>query len=266
MAQLEVEHVFKDFPLRIRQGSVQVLQDINLRIDAGELVVLLGPSGCGKSTLLNLVAGFIQPSRGQVIHDGQAVRGPDRRRTVVFQEYALFPWMTVQRNVEFGLKAQGVSVEERARIARKYLALVKLTGFEDRYPYEISGGMKQRAAIARALAPKPDILLMDEPFGALDAQTRVLLQEELARIVADMRCTVLFVTHSIEEAVFLADRVVVLGAHPGRIDSEHRVELPRPRHAGTRAQPEFVALTQRLWDSLKPTWQDTDEPAFAAQA
>src|SRR5215470_7249211 len=235
MAQLELEHVFKDFPLRIRQGSVQVLQDINLRIDAGELVVLLGPSGCGKSTLLNLVAGFIQPSRGRVTHDGQAVRGPDRRRTVVFQEYALFPWMTVQRNVEFGLKAQGVSVEERVRIARKYLALVKLTGFEDRYPYEISGGMKQRAAIARALAPKPDILLMDEPFGALDAQTRVLLQEELARIVADMHCTVLFVTHSIEEAVFLADRVVVMSAHPGRIRSIHDVKLPRPRNSGTRA-------------------------------
>jgi|SRR5262245_1179270 len=263
MTQLQVEHVFKEFLLRNRQGSLRVLHDINLRIDAGELVVLLGPSGCGKSTLLNLVAGFLQPTRGRVTHDGQAVTRPDRRRTVVFQDYALFPWMTVQRNVEFGLKAQGVSVEERADIAREYLALVKLTGFEDRYPYEISGGMKQRAAIARALAPKPDILLMDEPFGALDAQTRVLLQEELARIVADMHCTVLFVTHSIEEAVFLADRVVVLGAHPGRIESEHRIELPRPRNSGTRALPEFVALTQQLWESLKPSWQDTNEQAIA---
>ena len=154
---------------------------------AGELVVLLGPSGCGKSTLLNIVAGFIPPSAGRILHDGVQVSKPDRRRTVVFQDYALFPWMTVQRNVEFGLKAQAVEPAERARIARAFLALVKLTGFEDRYPYEISGGMKQRAAIARALAPDPDILLMDEPFGALDAQTRVLLQEELARIVAAVR-------------------------------------------------------------------------------
>jgi NitT/TauT family transport system ATP-binding protein len=220
------------------------------------LVVLLGPSGCGKSTLLNLVAGFAQPTRGCVRHEGIPVMRPDRRRTVVFQDYALFPWMTVQKNVEFGLKAQGVAEAERSRVAGEYLTLVKLKGFEDRYPYEISGGMKQRAAIARALAPSPDILLMDEPFGALDAQTRVLLQEELARIVAEMRCTVLFVTHSIEEAVFLADRVVVMSAHPGRIKSVHRVELPRPRTAGTRALPEFITLTQELWHSLKPTWDD----------
>jgi NitT/TauT family transport system ATP-binding protein len=256
MTQLQVEHVFKEFPLRGGTGSLQVLEDVNLEIDAGDLVVLLGPSGCGKSTLLNLVAGFAQPTRGCVRHEGIPVMRPDRRRTVVFQDYALFPWMTVQKNVEFGLKAQGVAEAERSRVAGEYLTLVKLKGFEDRYPYEISGGMKQRAAIARALAPSPDILLMDEPFGALDAQTRVLLQEELARIVAEMRCTVLFVTHSIEEAVFLADRVVVMSAHPGRIKSVHRVELPRPRTAGTRALPEFITLTQELWHSLKPTWDD----------
>ena len=256
MAQLRVEHVRKEFPLRGQKTSLLVLDDVSLDVDAGDLVVLLGPSGCGKSTLLNLVAGFTRPTRGSVRHDGVPVTGPDRRRTVVFQDYALFPWMTVQKNVEFGLKAQGVGDAARARTAREHLALVKLTGFEDRYPYEISGGMKQRAAIARALAPNPDILLMDEPFGALDAQTRVLLQEELARIVAEMRCTVLFVTHSIEEAVFLADRVVVMGAHPGRINSIHRVDLPRPRSAETRALPEFIALTQMLWNSLKPTWDD----------
>jgi NitT/TauT family transport system ATP-binding protein len=255
--QLQVEHVFKEFPLRGRQDSLQVLDDINLEVDSGELVVLLGPSGCGKSTLLSLAAGFALPTSGHVRHDGVTVTRPDRRRTVVFQDYALFPWMTVQRNVEFGLKAQGVAEAERAHAARGYLALVKLGGFEDRYPYEISGGMKQRAAIARALAPKPDILLMDEPFGALDAQTRVLLQEELARIVAQMRCTVLFVTHSIEEAVFLADRVVVMSARPGRIASEHRVDLPRPRDARTRALPQFIELTQKLWDSLKPQWEDS---------
>jgi NitT/TauT family transport system ATP-binding protein len=256
MAQLNVEHVSKDFPLRTGKGSLRVLQDVNLQVETGEMVVLLGPSGCGKSTLLNLVAGFMQPTQGAVLHEGVKVTKPDRRRTVVFQDYALFPWMTIQRNVEFGLKAQGVREPERARIACEHLALVKLKGFEDRYPHEISGGMKQRAAIARALAPNPDILLMDEPFGALDAQTRVLLQEELARIVAQMHCTVLFVTHSIEEAVFLADRVVVMNAHPGRIGLIQRVDLPRPRDAATRALPHFIDLTQSLWNSLKPTWDD----------
>jgi NitT/TauT family transport system ATP-binding protein len=191
-----------------------------------------------------------------VLHHGVAVTKPDRRRTVVFQDYALFPWMTVQRNVEFGLKAQGVPPPERSRIAREFLALVKLTGFEERYPHEISGGMKQRAAIARALAPDPEILLMDEPFGALDAQTRVLLQEELARIVAEARRTVVFVTHSIEEAVFLADRVVVMSSHPGRVQEIHYVDLPRPRSERTRGLAPFVNMTRELWDALKPQWDD----------
>jgi NitT/TauT family transport system ATP-binding protein len=259
--QLKVEHVCKHFALRGRAGALDVLDDINLEIAQGELIVLLGPSGCGKSTLLNIIAGFMPPSAGRILHDGVAVSRPDRRRTVVFQDYALFPWMTVQKNVEFGLKAQAVEAAERARIAREFLALVKLGGFEDRYPYEISGGMKQRAAIARALAPDPDILLMDEPFGALDAQTRVLLQEELARIAAAAKRTVLFVTHSIEEAVFLADRIVVMSAHPGRVRSIHDVQLPRPRTAKTRSLADFITLTQELWDSLKPQWRDEEENA-----
>jgi NitT/TauT family transport system ATP-binding protein len=181
---------------------------------------------------------------------------PARSRTVVFQDYALFAWMTVQKNVEFGLKAQGMPERDRAALAREFLALVKLTGFEDRYPHEISGGMKQRAAIARALAPNPDVLLMDEPFGALDAQTRVLLQEEVARISAETNKTVLFVTHSIDEAVFLADRIVVMSAHPGRVRAVYKVDLPRPRTSATRALPAFVALAQALWESLKPQWQE----------
>ena len=261
--QLKVERVSKDFPPRGRAGVVNVLHEISLDIEQGELVVLLGPSGCGKSTLLNIIAGFMPPSAGRILHDGIPVSKPDRRRTVVFQDYALFPWMTVQKNVEFGLKAQGVEAAERARLARDFLALVKLTGFEDRYPYEISGGMKQRAAIARALAPDPDILLMDEPFGALDAQTRVLLQEELARVVAAAKRTVLFVTHSIEEAVFLADRIVVMSSHAGRVRSIYDVRLPRPRTAKTRSLPDFVALTQELWDSLKPQWRAEEENAAA---
>jgi NitT/TauT family transport system ATP-binding protein len=264
--QLKVEQVSKDFSLRGRAGVLNVLHEISLDIAQGELVVLLGPSGCGKSTLLNIIAGFLPPSAGRILHDGIPVSKPDRRRTVVFQDYALFPWMTVQKNVEFGLKAQAVEPAARARIARDFLTLVKLAGFEDRYPYEISGGMKQRAAIARALAPDPDILLMDEPFGALDAQTRVLLQEELARIVAAARRTVLFVTHSIEEAVFLADRIVVMSSHPGRVRSIYDVRLPRPRTAKTRSLPDFVVLTQELWDSLKPQWRDEQEPAAARVA
>ena len=256
MTQLSVDHVSKNFPLRGRAGVLTVLEDVSLDICKGELIVLLGPSGCGKSTLLNVIAGFLQPTTGQVLHEGVPVSKPDRRRTVVFQDYALFPWMTIEKNVEFGLKAQGIAHAERTRIARDFLALVKLSGFEDHYPYEISGGMKQRAAIARALAPDPDILLMDEPFGALDAQTRVLLQEELVRIAAATKRTVVFVTHSIDEAVFLADRIVVMSSHPGRIRSIHNVALPRPRTAETRSLPNFISLTQELWDSLKPQWHD----------
>ena len=202
-AQISIRGVSKTFSGRGAQEGVKALADVSLDIYPGEFVVLLGPSGCGKSTLLNLVAGFARPSSGSILHDGAEVAGPDRRRTVVFQEYALFPWKTVQENVEFGLKAQGVSREERRATARHLLSVVHLSGFEDRYPHEISGGMKQRAAIARAIAPNPELLLMDEPFGALDAQTRVLLQEEVARISAETGKTIVFVTHSIDEAVFL---------------------------------------------------------------
>ena len=233
-----------------------VLDGINLDIKKGEVVVLLGPSGCGKSTLLNIIAGFLAPSTGKVVHDGATVSRPDRRRTVVFQDYALFPWMTVQKNVEFGLKALGTPQKERARIAHSFLALVRLSGFEERYPHEISGGMKQRAAIARALAPDPDVLLMDEPFGALDAQTRVLLQEELARIVHETQKTVVFVTHSIEEAVFLGDQVVVLGTHPGRVREVYRVHLPKPRGSETRSHPDYISMSRELWDAMKAEWDD----------
>jgi NitT/TauT family transport system ATP-binding protein len=258
-AQLVIRGLVKRFPVRGRKDGILALDGVSLTVQPGEFVLLLGPSGCGKSTLLNIIAGFLRPSSGEAIHAGQEIRGPDRRRTVVFQDYALFPWMTVQRNVEFGLKSQGVAPRERAEIARRYLDLVHLSGFEDRFPHEISGGMKQRAAIARALAPNPDILLMDEPFGALDAQTRVLLQEEVARISAETRKTVLFVTHSIEEAVFLGDRIVVMSARPGRIRSSYEVQLSRPRTAATRRLPRFVSLTQDLWESLKPEWRDDQD-------
>jgi NitT/TauT family transport system ATP-binding protein len=255
-AQLVIRGLVKRFPVRGKEREILALDGIDLTVRAGEFALLLGPSGCGKSTLLNIVAGFLQPSSGRVIHGKEEIRGPDRRRTVVFQDYALFPWMTVQRNVEFGLKSQGIGQKERRETAGHFINLVRLSGFEDRFPHEISGGMKQRAAIARALAPNPDILLMDEPFGALDAQTRVLLQEEVARISSETRKTVLFVTHSIEEAVFLGDRIVVMSARPGRVRTLYDVRLARPRTAATRSLPEFVSLAQDLWQSLKPEWQE----------
>ncbi len=257
--QLSITGLVKEFPARGQRRGILALDGIDLKVRAGEFVLLLGPSGCGKSTLLNIVAGFLRPTAGRVAHEGVEVTRPDRRRTVVFQDYALFPWMTIQDNVEFGLKSQGVPPMERRDVARHFLALVQLPGFEDRFPHEVSGGMKQRAAIARALAPNPDIVLMDEPFGALDAQTRVLLQEEVARISAETKKTVLFVTHSIEEAVFLGDRIVVMSARPGRIRAEYPVQLGRPRTAEVRRLPEFVRLTADLWESLKPEWQEARE-------
>lgn len=253
--QLIVRGVTKDFSSRGLNSRLRALEGVDLDVAAGEFVVLLGPSGCGKSTLLSILAGFHAPSAGQVLHEGKPIVGPDRRRTVVFQDYALFPWMTVLDNVAFGLKAQGISKPERHKIARRYIALVKLEGFEDRYPHEISGGMKQRAAIARALAPDPDILLMDEPFGALDPQTRVLLQEELARVTHETKKTVLFVTHSIDEAVFLADRIVVMSARPGRIRDIYNVSIDKPRTADTRRLEIFKQLSEEIWESLRPEWQ-----------
>jgi NitT/TauT family transport system ATP-binding protein len=253
--QLLIERVAKVFRTPGR-GTVAALEGIDLTVDMGEFISLLGPSGCGKSTLLAIVAGFQHPTSGRVLHDGVEVRGPDRRRTVVFQDYALFPWKTVQENIEFGLKAQGMAPARRREIARDFVARVHLDGFEDRYPHEISGGMKQRAAIARALAPDPDVLLMDEPFGALDAQTRVLLQEEVARLSSETKKTVLFVTHSIEEAVFLGDRVVVMTARPGRVRIVMAVPLERPRRPEMRREPGFIALVEDLWDSLKREWEE----------
>ena len=260
---IKIEGVTKQFSSRKTEPPIQALDGIDLEVQASEFVSLLGPSGCGKSTLLNIVAGFDKPTTGRVLHGGDEVLRPDLRRTVVFQDYALFPWMTVQKNVEFGLKAKGIAREERRSVAREFIELVHLTGFEDRFPHEISGGMKQRAAIARALAPNPDILLMDEPFGALDAQTRLLLQEEVARISMETQKTVLFVTHSIEEALFLSDRVAVMSARPGRIRLMTSVPVNRPRTQASRQDPAFVNLAKDLWNSLKADWQDNNQNNIA---
>jgi NitT/TauT family transport system ATP-binding protein len=210
-------------------AEILALSEIDLEIDKGEFITLLGPSGCGKSTLLKILAGLLPATEGEVAIDGERVTAPGPERAVVFQDYALFPWMTVESNVEFGLEARGVSADQRRQVSQSLLRVVGLGEFAKKYPHHLSGGMKQRVSIARALAVDPQILLMDEPFGALDAQTRSLLQEELLRIWRLYRKTVVFVTHSIEEAIFLSDRIVVMTARPGRIKTVIEVEEERPR-------------------------------------
>lgn len=224
---LKIEGVSKIFTGRT--GVVEALHPVNVEVQAGEFVCLLGPSGCGKSTLLSIIAGLETATDGVVIADGRIVRGPGTDRVLLFQEAALFPWLDVQRNVEFGLRQAGVSGKERAALAQRFIELVHLKGFERSYVHQLSGGMRQRVAIARALAIDPAILLMDEPFGALDALTRDRLHTELESIWASTRKTVLFVTHNVREAVALGDRVLVFSPRPGHIVHEFRIDLPRPR-------------------------------------
>jgi ABC-type nitrate/sulfonate/bicarbonate transport system ATPase subunit len=232
---------------RTRRGeTVTALDGIGFEVKDREFAVLVGTSGCGKSTILRLVAGLMTPSQGRVLLDGQPVAGPGADRGMVFQSYTLFPWLTVRQNIEFGLRLRGASAAERDRVAQHYLALVGLAGFERVYPKELSGGMMQRVAIARALANDPAVLLMDEPFGALDAQTRALMGELLLRVWGEAAKTVLFVTHDIEEALFLGDRVFVMTARPGRIREEVQVPLPRPRTVDMLTSESFVALKRRV--------------------
>lgn len=211
------------------EAEVLALQDINLIIRDGEFISLLGPSGCGKSTLLKIIAGLLNASQGSIDNNGALITAPGPERAVVFQDYALFPWMTVEDNVEFGLEARGVPAPQRRQTSSDLLRVVGLQDFAKKYPHHLSGGMKQRVSIARALAVEPQILLMDEPFGALDAQTRSVMQEELLRIWKVYRKTVIFVTHSIEEAIYLSDRIVVMTARPGRIKAIVEVHDERPR-------------------------------------
>ena len=224
---------------------VTAVHDVSLDVPKGEFVSIVGPSGCGKTTILNMVAGFIPPSGGEILLDGRAVSGPGPDRGVVFQSFALFPWKTVLENVAFGPKMRGATRPERERIAREYLALAGLAHAADRYPNELSGGMQQRVGVARALANHPDVLLMDEPFASVDAQTRMTLQEELTRIWQERRPTILFITHDVAEAVFLANRVVVLSK--GRVLDEIEVGLPRPRQWDALIESDsFKALSGRV--------------------
>ena len=220
-------------------------------IEAGEFVCILGPSGCGKSTLLNAIAGYVKPSEGAVTVDGDTVHKPGPDRGMVFQQYSLLPWKTVYENVAFGPKMAGHSRTESGSIANTFLELVGLKKFGDRYPAELSGGMQQRVGIARALANYPSVLLMDEPFGALDAQTRLMMQESLLEIWRKFGTTVVFVTHDVDEAVFLADRVLIMSAAPGRIIEDVRIDLPRPRSTDMASTPEYVKARQFCLDIIK---------------
>jgi NitT/TauT family transport system ATP-binding protein len=239
--KVQAEHVSKVYVTR--QGPMIAVHDLSLDMRHEHFVCLLGPSGCGKSTLLSMIAGFVTPTSGRILVDGQPVAGPGRDRGVVFQEYVLFPWRTARQNVEFGPLVRRLPPAERQRVAEHYLAMVGLAEHAQKYPRELSGGMKQRVAIARALANAPEVLLMDEPFGALDAQTREVMQEELLKIWLAERKTIVFVTHSISESLYLADDIVVMTARPGRIKEIVRVDLPRPRERGS---PEFLAIARTV--------------------
>jgi len=233
MALLEIRGLYKLFYSDGKE--MEALHNINLSIEENEFVCFIGPSGCGKTTLLRIIAGLEEPSSGTVTLAGDPIKGPGPERGMVFQEYSLFPWRTVLDNVAFGLELKGVPAAERQARGRQYLKMVGLERFEARYPHELSGGMKQRVAIARALVNDPRALLMDEPFGALDAQTRNIMQSELLRIWEEKRKTVVFVTHSVDEAIYLADRIVIMSARPGRIKDIIEISLPRPRNRTSSA-------------------------------
>lgn len=242
---IEIENVFQSFG--DGAGSPPVLENINLDIKQGELVCLLGPSGCGKSTLLNIVAGFIKAEEGSVRIEGEVVTVPAINRLVIFQDYGLLPWRTVGQNVALGLEVKKVTRAEQNIMITKYLKMVGLEDARDKFPHQLSGGMQQRAAIARALAVQPEILLMDEPFGALDAITRMKLQEDILTLCRETGTTILFVTHDIEEAVYLADRIVILSANPGRIHAVLDVEMP---HLRERTSDDFVLMRDRVFKAI----------------
>ena len=249
--QLLIEGVTRTFPGARGKPPTQALLPIDFAVRENDFVTILGPSGCGKSTLLRIVAGLDFPTSGQVLLDGARITGPGADRGVVFQSYTLFPWLTVEQNIRFGLRERGVSEAVQKERSDFFIAKVGLRGFEQHYPTQWSGGMQQRTAIARALANDPKMLLLDEPFGALDNQTRVLMQELLLGIWEQAQKTVLFVTHDIDEAIFMASRVVVFTARPGRIKSEIAVPFEHPRHYTLKTTPEFMAIKARLTEDIR---------------
>ncbi|MET3910012.1 NitT/TauT family transport system ATP-binding protein [Bradyrhizobium sp. S3.3.6] len=254
--KIRFEHVRKEFVLRGEGGGpgqrFTALEDITLDVRSGEFLALVGPSGCGKSTLLDLLGGLTLPTSGRILLDGRPIAGPGRDRGIVFQQYALFPWRTAAENVEFGLDIAGLKAKQRIDIARHFLDLVGLSGFADRYPHQLSGGMKQRVAIARSLAYDPEVLLMDEPFAALDAQTRETVQGELLRIWRATGKTIVFITHGIDEAIVLGQRVAVMTSRPGRI--KQIIDIPdvlRSADDDVRSRPEFGRVRHEVWSLLR---------------
>ncbi len=251
MSKLVISGASRTFPA-VRNGHpTRALEPISLTVEDNDFITILGPSGCGKSTLLRIVAGLDSPTSGSVVLDGQPVERPGPDRGMVFQSYTLFPWLTVRQNICFGLREKGMPEPQQRDISDYFIGRMGLHGFENHFPKMLSGGMQQRTALARALANDPKILLLDEPFGALDNQTRALMQELLLGIWEADRKTVLFVTHDIDEAIFMANRVVVMTARPGSIKCELRIELPRPRHYTVKTTPEFSAYKARLTEEIR---------------
>ena len=251
MPRLAIEQVSRTFPAVGRGAPTRALEETSLAVEDNDFIAVLGPSGCGKSTLLRIVAGLDHASSGRVLLDGRPVDAPGPDRGMVFQSYTLFPWLTVRENIAFGLRERGVAEAERRRVVDEYIARMGLAGFEDHWPRQLSGGMQQRTALARALANDPKILLLDEPFGALDHQTRSLMQELLLQVWEAHRKTVLFVTHDIDEAIFMANRVAVFTARPGRIKSETAIDLPHPRHYTVKTTPRFAEYKAKLTEEIR---------------
>lgn len=255
--KLQVRNLSKIYADKDRE--VVALKDVNLEVKESEFVMMVGPSGCGKTSLINIIGGLDEASSGEVLLDGKTVKGPGADRGMVFQGYSLFPWLSVQKNVEFGLKMKKMPAVKRAEHARKYIRLVGLEGFEDALPRQLSGGMKQRVAIARTLANEPEVLLMDEPFGALDAQTRVVMQELLADISRRTGTTILFITHDIDEAVLLGDRIYVMSRRPGTVREAITVDIPGERNHNSLVLPEFLETKKKIMDML---WQESQDAAL----
>lgn len=251
MSHLSIRNVTKVFPGNRGSQPTTALQPTSLEVAEQDFITVLGPSGCGKSTLLRLVAGLETPTEGEILLDGARINGPGADRGVVFQNYTLFPWLTVRQNICFGLREKGLSAAEQSEISERYIESVGLRGFESHFPKQLSGGMQQRVAIARAMANDPKILLLDEPFGALDNQTRVIMQELLLGVWEEHRKTVIFVTHDIDESIFMANRVAVFTARPGRIKADIPVDLPYPRHYTVKTSPEFTELKARLTEEIR---------------
>jgi len=261
--QISVRGVTHVYTNRYTQETVLALEEISFEVEQGEFVCIIGPSGCGKSTLLYLIAGLMRPSMGEILVDGRPVTGPGPDRGMVFQEFAILPWRTVWRNISHGLEIQGIPKEKRDEIVRHYIRLIGLEGFENKYPYELSGGMKQRVALARTLACNPKVVLMDEPFAALDVQTRITLRTELLKISLQLSNTILFVTHSVDEAALLGDRVIVLTRRPGRVKEIVGNPIPRAaRDEHTMENPAFIEYRNHLFYSVRSEVQVAEHEAL----